>query len=134
MNRQQMRASRANGRRLIKRGWDAWEDVTREIQEMRQRAGKSPDAPERAHKNSMFVVQIYREPCSWGDVKLCMIRRNDESAAVSWSDRQRIKNELFGVEAVAVEVFPAESELVDDANMFHLWILPEGFELPFRLT
>lgn len=26
------------------------------------------------------------------------------------------------------------ADLVDDANIYHLWVLPEGFELPFGLT
>jgi hypothetical protein len=51
----------------------------------------------------------------------------------SWADMQRIKNELVGPERVAVEVFPPVSELVDQANIAHLWVLPEGFALPFSL-
>ena len=34
---------------------------------------------------------------------------------------------------VAVEVYPPESQLVDDADLYHLWVLPAGFELPFGL-
>lgn len=51
---------------------------------------------------------------------------------ISWSEKQRIKNEIFGKEAVAIEVFPKESELVDQANMYHLWVL-HNFNLPFGI-
>lgn len=32
-----------------------------------------------------------------------------------------------------IEVYPKESDLVDEANMYHLWILPKEMELPFTL-
>lgn len=51
----------------------------------------------------------------------------------SWAMKQRIKNMVAGEERVAVEVFPAESELVDNVDAYHLWVYPEGYRLPFRL-
>ncbi len=48
-------------------------------------------------------------------------------------EKQKIKNELFGRESVAIEVFPAESHLIDQANSYHLWVLPEAFSLPFGI-
>lgn len=49
-----------------------------------------------------------------------------------WRVMQGIKNALVGPEAEAVELFPAESRLVDESNQFHLWCFPEqlgfGFE------
>lgn len=50
----------------------------------------------------------------------------------NWMEKQQIKNDLFGKESVAVEVFPKESELVDNANMYHLWILHDK-QLPFGI-
>lgn len=40
----------------------------------------------------------------------------------SWSDLQAIKNELVGAENFAVEVYPAESRLVDCGANYHLWV------------
>lgn len=42
----------------------------------------------------------------------------------SWWEMQRIKNELAGNAATAVEVYPPQDEVVDEANMFHFWVLP----------
>ena len=50
-----------------------------------------------------------------------------------WRDKQRIKNELFGEDRTAVEVMPPTDELVDAADMYHMWILPAGFHMPFGL-
>jgi hypothetical protein len=50
----------------------------------------------------------------------------------SWWEMQRIKNELAGTEATAVEVYPPTSEVVDGANMFHFWVI-HG-RLPFSLS
>lgn len=79
-----------------------------------------------------YVVMIRTIQTDWGQVEHACIR-NAESTDIPWSEKQRIKNELFGRERAAVEVFPAESKLVDAAMMYHLWILPEKMSLPFSL-
>lgn len=50
----------------------------------------------------------------------------------TWHEMQRIKNEIAGPDATAIEVYPPESEVVDEADMFHLWIVPDP--LPFSLS
>ena len=50
----------------------------------------------------------------------------------SWPEMQRIKNELAGPGATGVEVYPPVDEVVDQVNMYHLWILPGP--LPFGLA
>lgn len=83
--------------------------------------------------NNRYSVQISDIATDWGLVAHLWIRRHDGDMARSWADLQRIKNELVGPDRVAVEVFPAETDLVDQANMAHLWCLPAGMSLPFRL-
>jgi hypothetical protein len=48
----------------------------------------------------------------------------------TWPEAQRIKDELAGEKATAVEVYPPRAEVVDEADMYHLWIVPP---LPFSL-
>ncbi len=62
-----------------------------------------------------------------------MVRRHDEKPIRSWTDMQRVKNELMGPDRIAVEVYPKESQRVDVANIYHLWVLPDGMKLPFGL-
>ncbi|HEX8773708.1 MAG TPA: hypothetical protein VF735_08855 [Pyrinomonadaceae bacterium] len=84
-------------------------------------------------RNRFFIVFIGRIPCEWGDVDLMMIWREDKRPIQSWDDLQRIKNGLRGYERTAIEVFPSESRLINEANLRHLWVLPESFKLPFGL-
>lgn len=59
------------------------------------------------------------------------IKRLDKEAVHDWRDFQRIKNEIVGPEAEGVELYPAESRLVDTANQYHIWCLPPGHVFPF---
>lgn len=60
------------------------------------------------------------------------IRNRDGSPRHDWRDFQRIKNELVGAEMEAVELYPAESRLVDTANHYHLWVF-RNYRFPFGL-
>jgi hypothetical protein len=42
----------------------------------------------------------------------------------TFHEMQRIKNELLGPEIIAVEIYPMQDDLVDAADMFHLWVIP----------
>ena len=48
----------------------------------------------------------------------------------TWHEMQRIKSELAGPTATGIEVYPPDAEIVDQADMFHLWIVSD---LPFSL-
>lgn len=81
----------------------------------------------------VFSVQVYENRTDWGIVDHLLIRRHDQAPIRLWTDLQRIKNEVAGTDRTAIEVFPAEPDLVDQANLYHLWVLPVGFDLPFGL-
>ena len=80
----------------------------------------------------IYSVMIRSIETEWGIVEHASIR-NAASTDICWSEKQRIKNEIFGHEAVAIEIFPKMSELVDSANMYHLWVMPDGFVIPFSI-
>lgn len=49
-----------------------------------------------------------------------------------WADFQRIKNELLGAEWEGVEIYPAEADKVNEADMYHLFCWKsDAFKLPF---
>lgn len=87
---------------------------------------------DQAFTNGKYAVMVRTIDTEWGKVDHACIR-NTGSTDIPWREKQKIKNELFGKERVAIEVFPAESYLVDQANMYHIWILPAGFKLPFGI-
>lgn len=126
MNRRDYRASKANGRSKMRQPWDIFI------------AGPSPvglvrGAVEMWHNTRYVVFRCAPVQTDWGTVEQMMVRRNDGGTDVPWSDMQRIKDELCGPERAAVQVFPPRSELVDVANIYHLWVFPLGFVLPFGL-
>jgi len=88
----------------------------------------------RATANGLYSVQVYERETGWGQVDHLAIRRHDNGTALPWADLQRIKDDLAGPDRLAIEVFPPAGQLVDEANLFHLWILPRGFVLPFGLN
>jgi hypothetical protein len=50
------------------------------------------------------------------------IKRIDREPMHDWRALQTIKNVLVGEEFEAIEIYPAESRLVDSANQYHLWV------------
>jgi hypothetical protein len=88
---------------------------------------------DRAYRNDKYAVLIRNVKNEYGLCKHAAIR-NLESTEISWKEKQEIKDKIFGVNYVAVEVFPKKSDLIDEANMYHLWILPLQYNFPFNLN
>lgn len=53
------------------------------------------------------------------------IKRRDKRPLRDWRHFQQIKNELVGPECEAVELYPAESRVIDTANQYHLWAIDD---------
>lgn len=50
----------------------------------------------------------------------------EHDGSITWDELQALKNEHFGPEAVAIEVFPPHSLVVNSLPMRHLWKLGAG--------
>jgi len=81
-------------------------------------------------KNSRYTVWVRRPRHEDGELVHLSVKRNDRNPLHDWRDLQRIKNEILGPEEEAVEMYPAESRLVDGANQYHLWSMV-GKRVPF---
>ena len=75
------------------------------------------------------------------DVWHLSIKRHDREPIHDWRDLQEIKNQVCGEHIEAMELYPAESRVVDTANQYHLWALvpPTGApgdapRVPFGFT
>jgi hypothetical protein len=77
------------------------------------------DAHPEIWTNSTYQVAVHRDPDD--SVQLCIRRRDGGPILRDWRHFQAIKNDILGAECEAVELYPAESRLVDTANKFHLW-------------
>lgn len=77
------------------------------------------------------VYQVIVRRCS-EDWAVLSIRRQDRQPVADWRDVQWIKNQLIGTEAEAVQLFPAESRLVDTSNRYWLYAnITTGYRFPF---
>lgn len=52
---------------------------------------------------------------------------------ITWDELQQIKREIGFGGRDAVEVYPPDRDVVNVANMRHLWVMPVGERLPFAL-
>ena len=92
--------------------------------------------------NDFYIVQFFDVATDIGLVEHLMIRSVKNAAAgpgggrgdePPWRDLQRIKDELVGEDLEAVQVCPRKRDVMDQADMFHLWVLPADRALPFGL-
>jgi hypothetical protein len=116
-------------------GWGEWKEKDTQGEQanaLRDFSGINV-YPEQFWYNNVYSVQLYRHTTDWGEVMQLLVREHNQSADIPWRDLQRIKNELVGHDWIAIEVFPTQEDLIDQANCFHLWVLPYGFKLPFGL-
>jgi hypothetical protein len=85
-------------------------------------------------QSSLYEVYVFRVPLpEWpgNEVTWLSIKRLNKDAVRDWRHLQQIKNEICGPQREAMEMFPAESRLVDTSNQYHLWVLAEGHRFPF---
>jgi hypothetical protein len=82
-------------------------------------------------RNNLYLVVIESTSPL---IHLC-IRRHDGQPCTDWNHLQQIKTELVGPEHEAVELFPAESRLINTTNEYHLWAHPKaGYRFPFGFS
>lgn len=82
-------------------------------------------------KNDIYVVVIRNTKEKIGEMVWLSICRIDKEPLHNWRDLQTIKNMLVGEDCFGYEVYPAEDQLIDTANQYHLWCFPNGYSLPF---
>jgi hypothetical protein len=75
--------------------------------------------------NEIYQVATIRSTHEiFGEVMQINIRRRDGNVIFrDWRHFQDIKNQLAGPECEGLELYPAESRLVDTANKYHLWVI-----------
>lgn len=82
-----------------------------------------------AYANNTYLVLSCGIETPWGEASHLHVQRWDTKRVRSWGALQDIKNQLCGPEAVAIEMYPAEGDVVDECHHYHLWVLPSGLDL-----
>jgi hypothetical protein len=129
--RQLERAKEKHVENLMAGGMTNFQDVTH-LEHTQKVMANVGIKPERVFVNGLFVVQVFPWKCAWGNCKRVMIRWNDARPLHDWTMFQKIKTEIFGPGAVALEVYPKESNKQDVANVYWLFVLPKGFDCPIE--
>ena len=120
MSRYKLRKSKA--KQLFKKPRGLFEPI-----DLNENPG--PSWMTRAFMNNRYVVMINdKAHLSDGVIAIkAMVQRHDNQPIPNhWREMQLIKNEMFGDETTAIEYYPPQSQLVDDFNIYWLWVLPEG--------
>jgi hypothetical protein len=116
--------------------WAPWERLDIGSEMVTAVLGCAPDGwmgqVDTVWRNGWCVVMRRRLALAWGPADHAILR-TARNAELGWAEKQRIKDEIFGTDRVAVEVLPAAGDVVDAADIYHLWVLPPGFCLPFGL-
>lgn len=88
----------------------------------------------RAYRNNRFTVMIKDDAVTTHGPAIRVMVQNhfDTPILHHWKEMMNIKNEIFGEEAVAVEYYPRVTDLVDDYNIYWMFIYPKGV-LPLPL-
>lgn len=70
------------------------------------------------------VATIRSEHPDFGPVMQINIRRRDGNVIFrDWREFQDIKNQLAGPECEGLELYPAESRVIDVNNKYHIWCI-----------
>jgi hypothetical protein len=103
-----------------------------ELQRVAERIGDGRQAIFRNNRYQVCIRDLPDDPI-FGQACQLSIKRTDKQPIFDWRDIQRIKNELIGPEVEMVQVFPAESRMVDSANQYWFYAFatyqfPYGFQ------
>ena len=117
--------------------WTPFELAVLDEEQLAKVPGSADLRKDRVFLNSHYQVnaRLIRKPEGWPcDMVHLSIKRIDKHPVHDWRHFQWIKNELVGEEHEAIEIYPAESRLVDTSNQYHMWVfadptvrLPIGF-------
>lgn len=88
-----------------------------------------------------FAVQVREVECEVGQIKHVVIKKLRAQPSVvdifnslepTYQDKIRIRQVLKCKDRDMIEVMPTQRNLVDMANLYHLWILPAEYKSPIQ--
>jgi len=93
-----------------------------------QSSEKLPNNLIKAYVSKKYLVQLYQEKNK--PLRISISRNTIDVAmkwhdGITWDEIQSIKNEIGFEDHDCVEVYPAQKNIVDVANMRHIWVMDE---------
>lgn len=92
-------------------------------------------APDAIFRSSRFLAQVFEEKDGAARISIQRTMIDDLGAwldGTTWDELMRIKNQCGYAACWAVEIYPPDDEVVNVANMRHLWLLPEAPTFAWR--
>jgi hypothetical protein len=101
--------------------------TTKDDQKRHKRIGLKPPIQYVCSDHYQVAIFDAETPDGFPDMIHLSIKRRDRKPLDHnrWRILQALKNIVVGEENEAVEIYPAESRLVDTANQYHLWVLKD---------
>jgi hypothetical protein len=132
MNRAERRAAASEMRSTAK----AWPDRLVEIPPEEWQHFRTPARPVAVWRSRHYLVQRYDAAALGGvEVRRLSINRVTMGSSgywdqdIPWEDLQRCKRESGHGDWYGVEIYPRDRDIVNVANMRHLWLMAEPLEL-----
>jgi hypothetical protein len=126
------RAERRELQVLTRQQAKAWPRELVAIPESEWPSRERRERPRAVLRSSEFLVQAYdARPLHGIAVRRLSVSRvtmrsdGRWDAGITWDDLQRIKHEAGYGDWYGVEIFPRDRDVVNVANMRHLWLLAE---------
>lgn len=118
-------------RKLLEKENRKWPEELKRVTDIPPGARMPPGLIE-VWRSRGFLVQVFREGPGLLRLTVCRSSHNGDRwvDGISWDDLQRLKRECGRGDLDAVEVYPRDCDVVDVANMRHLFVF-EGSLLPY---
>lgn len=84
-----------------------------------------------AWRSRDFLVQVFRERANLVRLSVCRTAVTEEKRwvdGITWDELQRLKRECGRGHLDAVEVYPGDRDIVNVANLRHLWVFDEPLD------
>lgn len=130
MNREQRRTAKKAQHAHVASLPDKLTPIPRD--QMPGAGGRNP--PFQAWWSRKYLVQVYAEDGDIIRLSVCRSKTNGKSweDGITWDELQAIKNEVGYADRDALEVYPRAGDVVNVANIRHLWVMPRPVDFAWR--
>lgn len=93
-----------------------------------------PDRLAEVWRSKDYLVQVYQEENDIERLSICRSQTDGDRWAdgITWNTLQDLKRQCGRGERDAIEIYPADRDMVNVANMRHLWLTPEPVAFAWR--
>lgn len=93
--------------------------------ELTPEQAQRPNAPKKVYKNDEFLVQVFNLDGEPTRLTVNKVKRkgNNWADGITWDQLMQVKRLLGFAQQCAIEIYPPDEDIVNVANMRHLWVV-----------